>query len=670
MPVPRPSQKNHAKSAGSAPASLMPFLTTPLPHQPLPPVHAVQDTRPSVLQPPRHIIYPSQQPPISNRVVCVNAGGSGYAPAYNPYQHTTYVTNYYPTAYPSYGYYGDMKGTYVTPAPPPMAAYPAQHLPSSYPYQPSSAHQAGPPVSYPTSIYSGPVPYQAPAYSNHSSGPVGMRHLLNPDPVAAPTSTAPLSTRSANPSLPSVGVGKIDLGLDRMQRVIREIGALHVPAIHLAGTNGKGSVSAMLESCLRAAKLKVGRYNSPHLLEPRDAIRLNGRALDADSYRRATAHVESVGKRIGVSLTSFEVATAAAYAIFIDYKPDVMIIECGMGGARDATNVIPPEYVLATALTSVGLDHTAFLGDTVEAITEEKTKIAAKDALFFMGNQTHRTVIDIALQVIQARGARGATVCPAVTAVPEQEKGTVYPGFVMPSMPILRFTLPDTRPDEPTHIDVRLPLPGKHQQDNAALAMSIIYHLSKDARAIHIQPKLADLNLDHIRLGIERAKWAGRCTWLDVRNDVHNHRPILVDGAHNADSAARLRAYIDTCLPAGGNVSFIVALSDSKGKTPDSVLQPLLRPGDSVAAVEFSHPVEGMPWIKPVPHQTVRSIVTDILGQGSVWLASEETEPLRSQAGLEGALAWARGKNQLTVVCGSLYLVADVYRFLGLQDTV
>lgn len=441
------------------------------------------------------------------------------------------------------------------------------------------------------------------------------------------------------------------------------------PAIHIAGTNGKGSVSAMLESSLRAAGMKTARYNSPHLLEPRDAIRLDGSPVSESQYRQAIYHVERMGKKLGIHATSFEVATAAAYNLISDYKPDIMLIECGMGGARDATNVIPPEYVLATALTSVGLDHTAFLGDTIEAITEEKSNIAVKDGLFFVSRQSEPKVISTAGMVARSREARlvhatGSFVCPetqGVEALPGQE------GVFKPKLPQVKFQL-DSIPGHPcpVTIDIRVPLPGTHQANNAGLAVTILHHLRGNHRARQILPKLGDITQDHIQQGIESAKWAGRCSWLPNKAVEKRESQILVDGAHNADSAKTLREYIDSCRPDTGKVTFVLSLSDSKGKTPESVLQPLLRAGDNVAIVEFTHPVEGMPWIKPVASDVLEPIAKGLIGDGTVWRGREGD----GKAGLNAALQWAEEKRGLTVVCGSLYLVADVYRSLGLEGEI
>lgn len=181
-----------------------------------------------------------------------------------------------------------------------------------------------------------------------------------------------------------------------------------VPAIHLAGTNGKGSVSAILESCLMAAGMKVARYNSPHLVEPRDAIRINGVPPSKQDYANAVDLIEHVNRLGSLQATTFEIATAAAYFLInsIQSPIDVMIIECGLGGAKDATNIIPDEITLASALTSVGLDHTAYLGDTIAEIAAEKSEIAVRGGLLIVGPQTHRDAVTVASRVAARIGAK------------------------------------------------------------------------------------------------------------------------------------------------------------------------------------------------------------------------------------------------------------------------
>lgn len=472
------------------------------------------------------------------------------------------------------------------------------------------------------------------------------------------------------------GVGKIDLGLARMSALMQALSPTPIPAIHLAGTNGKGSVSALLESVLLASGLRVGRYNSPHLIEPRDAIRVDGVPPPREEYEWCKSRVIHVSKTKGIEATTFEIATAAAYFLLGRSGVEVMIVECGMGGARDATNVLDPSMVLASGLTAVGLDHTAFLGDTIEAIAEEKAKIAVTGGLLVVAPQPYPQASSVAALVAQSRGAT-AIQAPRSTVI-ESSKG---PASIRPWSPPQPAVI--STPLGPDHdIVTRLNLPGEHQVDNLSLALAILQGVRTDSRARKILPRLAQISDEAIRQGVEWTRWAGRCSWEiyggggPVGERSGPSLPVLVDGAHNADSATTLRAYLDSLGDVAGAVRWIISLSDSKGKSVESVLSPLLRRGDEVVAMEFGTPVEGMPWVQPVSAEEVARVARRLVGSASEAEAAEAAEAgdagglvsiikQRGSEGVKEALDARRTEEKLVVLCGSLYLVADFYRLLS-----
>jgi folylpolyglutamate synthase/dihydrofolate synthase len=440
-----------------------------------------------------------------------------------------------------------------------------------------------------------------------------------------------------------------------MQTLMSLLTRLTTPAIHLAGTNGKGSVSAILESCLLAGGMSTARYNSPHLVEPRDAISINGTPPSREVYDSAMNRVRNLNDANGVKATTFEIATAAAYLMIQEARVDLMVIECGMGGLRDATNIIPPDLILASGLTSVGLDHTAFLGDTIAKIAEEKSRIVVPGGLLVIAPQKDGIVFETASRVVQEVGAR-ITLSARFSISPGNTAGELSlnpfhppePTNCVVNIPVLRN---GSRVVEP--INVKLNLPGVHQAENLSCALTILSTIRLDERALRIQPKLARLDNSALQHGVERTRWRGRCSW----EVLDSGRAILVDGAHNSDSAETLRGYID-CLGLGsGNVTFLLGLSDSPGKSVESVLKPLLRNGDRVGCVSFTTPVEGMPWIKGVDSEVVATKAREIVGSMGT------TEVI---SGLRAGLDWAQeGEEGLIVVCGSLYLVADYYRLKG-----
>lgn len=484
------------------------------------------------------------------------------------------------------------------------------------------------------------------------------------------------------------GPGGIDLGLSRMQTLISAFPPLLVPAIHLAGTNGKGSVSALLESCFLSAGFRVARYNSPHLLEPRDALRIDGIPPTERQWEEAVRIVKEMDEERKVGATVFEITTAAAYWLIYNTTTwcqggvDVMIVECGMGGARDATNVIPAHTILASALTSVGLDHTAFLGETVGEITKEKASIAVQDAVFVIGPQQYDGVVDMAKKTAEERGAK------VVEALRTERVSKAMDGQVMSLKPFkaprpvkVRTLLPSiptatassssrrsglrssSRNSISISITTQLSLPGNHQLDNLSVALTILYAIRHDTRAKQILPLLEKLTDAAIQQGVASCQWEGRCSWVRyVGNGRGKPYSFLVDGAHNSDSAKVLRNYIDSLSLRGNGqkppLRFIVSLSASPGKSIDSVLSPLLRHGDEIEVVEFTTPVQNMPWIKTVPREEVAQIAGQLLGEEAVGIGGI------GEDGVRDALRNAKRSGRLAVVCGSLYLVADVYRLL------
>ncbi|GMK54594.1 hypothetical protein CspeluHIS016_0111800 [Cutaneotrichosporon spelunceum] len=475
----------------------------------------------------------------------------------------------------------------------------------------------------------------------------------NRSPVARP----PAPVRP--PTAPG-GVGKIDLGLDRMRDLMRGLPPMTVPAVHLAGTNGKGSVSALMESCFRAAGFRTARYNSPHLLEARDAVRIDGLPPSREQYAEALMQVERTARERNLEPTTFEVATAAFFYLASTAQPpvDVMIVECGMGGARDATNVMPDQIILASGLTSVGLDHTDRLGSTIGEIAREKASILVEGAVLVTSPELHPEATSVAHAIAAERGAHFVPAAPSSVLAP-QGPLSLTP-FREPAPSQIRTPLAGTAAK---YLDTSLGLGGAHQLDNLSLALTMLDVMRHDRRALYIQPRLSQITEAHMIAGVANTRWEGRCSWLAWR-DGDVSVPILADGAHNADSAATLRAYIDSLNLPSRPRTFILSLSANPGKTPKSVLAPLLRPGDRIALVDFTTPVEGMPWIRPADKGAVRAAaealqageIVDIPGAGPPALAN--------------ALRWAqsdwnvRGPG-LTVVCGSLYLVADAYRLIG-----
>jgi dihydrofolate synthase/folylpolyglutamate synthase len=273
------------------------------------------------------------------------------------------------------------------------------------------------------------------------------------------------------------------LGLSPMRQACARAGhperAFRV--VHVAGTNGKGSVCAMVESIARAAGIRTGMYTSPHLCRFAERIRVDGEALTDD----ALAAILTRALDEGPDLSFFETATLAAFLAFREAKVDLAVVEVGLGGRLDATNVIPTP--VAAAITRIALDHQDRLGNTLEAIAREKAGIAKAGLDLLLGEMPE----SVKAAIDEVAHAAGATTT-RVSDVP------------------LGVSLPDT-----------LGLAGAHQRDNARIAAALGTRIGAPVSAIlH---------------GLQQVQWPGR---LERIGDV------LLDGAHNPDGARALAAHV------------------------------------------------------------------------------------------------------------------------------
>ncbi|WP_283765468.1 bifunctional folylpolyglutamate synthase/dihydrofolate synthase [Roseofilum capinflatum] len=388
----------------------------------------------------------------------------------------------------------------------------------------------------------------------------------------------------------------VHLGLDRIKHLLAALGNPQdrVPLIHVAGTNGKGSVCAYIGSILEAAGYGVGRYTSPHLRDWTERICINGQAIaPEDLYNNLVKVLEVVNPED--SPTQFELFTAAAWLYFADQECDVGVMEVGLGGRLDATNVC--DRPLATVIVSIGWDHWQVLGPTLGDIAREKAGILKADCPAIIGAvpPEAKTVIQERIQALN---------CPAIYPPAAQDLGGGKARFA--------------------DIEYQLPLVGAHQLQNSALAIATIQSLPPSGWTISPQA---------IQQGIARTQWPGRLEW-----SIWKHQRILIDGAHNPESAIVLRHYLDTLEPTP--IHWVMGMLSTKSHT--EILQILLRPGDRLFTV-------------PVPDSNCAS------PQELVELAQTLQPDLCSgepYADLADALdAAAIDSSGLTVVCGSLYLL-------------
>ena len=493
----------------------------------------------------------------------------------------------------------------------------------------------------------------------------------------------------------------MNLSLERIQVLLSHLPQYSLPTIHIAGTNGKGSVSSFVASILQTSGFTVGRFNSPHLISVLDSIIINGEPVVLDLYNDARRAVEDVDSQANIGASSFELLTATALMLFESAKLDIVVLEVGMGGRTDATNAISDDCVLVSALAAVDLDHQKFLGDTVGAIATQKAGIARRGRPFVVGPQKHPDVVVAVRAVVEEVGAELLCAHPALSRAWDEDEDEAADGPADPAAVASSLSLPfrpaAARPVAlylscfPRPIYTQLPLHGDHQLDNLGVAGGIISSLLTHSSCVHRLPFRSKITPSAIAAGVRSTTWAGRLSFHNVplsklrlpnggtAEDPDESLVVLVDGAHNPASASVLASYISHLVkstPIGDdsekelNLTFILALSHSPPKTPSQTLSPLLsfeRPRDvkvnvSAAALEFT-PVEGMPWVHPVPSSEIREVIEDIDRDINVW-----TPGKGERVNVANALLWAheeqrrRGGKGLVCVAGSLYIVGDFYR--------
>jgi dihydrofolate synthase/folylpolyglutamate synthase len=295
----------------------------------------------------------------------------------------------------------------------------------------------------------------------------------------------------------------IKLGLDNIRAILAGLGNPERawPSIHIAGTNGKGSVAAMVECALRAAGLRTGRYTSPHLDRVEERVAIHGVPVDRALFESVTADVftvvddlQSLSRRSpgegGVMPTFFEVSTAVAFEIFRRQHVDVAIVEVGLGGRFDATNVLTPKI---TAITSIAFDHERHLGHTLSDIAFEKAGIAKPGVPLVIGRLPKEAAARVA-QVAADVGANATT-------------DRRYPPLT-------------------------LALPGRHQLENAAVAVAILERWSV---------VMSHVPTEAIVAGLTECEWPARLEWLRMPRGGK----VLIDAAHNPAGAQALASYLE-----------------------------------------------------------------------------------------------------------------------------
>jgi len=301
-------------------------------------------------------------------------------------------------------------------------------------------------------------------------------------------------------------------GLERIRTVLEALGNPQDRCrfAHVAGTNGKGSVCAMIESALRAAGRRTGLFISPHLIEPTERISLSGHPVSVPLFTGAFNRVHSEVEKlldagaIDLHTTYFETVTAMAFLIFAEAPTDIVVLEVGLGGRLDSTNVVHPDV---SVITQVDFDHEAFLGRSLEAIAGEKAGILKPNVPAVFARQRPEVVPVLENRARELGIPVKRTSEWTVSSLELEPRGS-------------RFTLTGE-----TTLQVRCPLAGEHQVENAITAAVALWQLG--------------VPVQEIEEGLARAQWPGRLERVSERPE------IVIDGAHNPAGARALGAYLD-----------------------------------------------------------------------------------------------------------------------------
>lgn len=403
----------------------------------------------------------------------------------------------------------------------------------------------------------------------------------------------------------------IDLDLDRQIGLLERMGRPQdrlPPVIHVAGTNGKGSTIAYLRAFLEAAGKRVHVYNSPHLVRFNERIRLAGKLVGARRLNAALEECERINA--GRQITFFEITTAAAFKLFSEVPADYLLLEVGMGGTFDSTNVV--DHPLGVVITPVDLDHQRFLGETIGEIAANKAGILKRGSPAVIGRQR-----DEGLAVIEKR-AKELRITPFV-------QGRDYDGYAQDGRLIYQ--------DEDGLLDLPPPaLAGPHQFDNAALAIAAARHFS------------LPVTQQHIEHGLRHVSWPARLTPLKgkLRDLLPRGHELWLDGGHNAHGAAALATALNE-MNRARPAPLVMVLGMMNTRPPADFLAPFAGMVEQVFAVTI--PGEENAHSAASIAESARAAGFDARSMRSVTTA------------LKAAAAIPRAR---VVICGSLYLAGHV----------
>ncbi|MEW6777642.1 MAG: folylpolyglutamate synthase/dihydrofolate synthase family protein [Bdellovibrionota bacterium] len=430
--------------------------------------------------------------------------------------------------------------------------------------------------------------------------------------------SAPADYAAALAYIRDLGRAGIDLGLERVRAVAARMGNPQdsFRGILVAGTNGKGSTSAMLASILEQAGYRTGFYSSPHLVRETERIRVQGKDISPEDFSRSAAAVyeacaeEAARRPLGRPLlTAFEFLTLLAFDAFAKAKVEAAVIEVGLGGRLDATNIVEP---LASVITPIGYDHQEYLGNTLEEIAREKAGISRPGVPLISGSR-------------RPEARRVLLACHREQGAPLWQAGTDFD--FMP----LRDRHMHYAGKNRTWRDLTVGLSGIHQLANASVACAAVEALLEGGKL-----QITD---EAIREGLARVRWRGRLETLSTSPLV------LADGAHNVDGARVLRRYLEQYVPFR-KIHLVL------GQRPDKDAEGFLAVVAPIAArITLTQTSDG----SLRPPESLLPTASKL--HGNVVVEPDFERILRQ-------VYWRKPADEMAVVAGSLYLVGEALSLL------
>jgi dihydrofolate synthase / folylpolyglutamate synthase len=407
-------------------------------------------------------------------------------------------------------------------------------------------------------------------------------------------------------------------GLERTAKLLDFLGNPHkkLKLIHVAGTNGKGSTTAMMANILSSAGYRTGMYISPHLYRNTERMTIDGKEITEEDFVKYAMEVMAMVKLMrekGLEEpTQFEMYTAMAFLYFESKKVDFAVIEVGLGGRYDATNVIDPTLAV---ITSISYDHMDILGDTIEKIAYEKAGIIKEGSTVIMYPQLFDEAAKLIEEVSREKKA---------ALIKADKKSVVLKGYSMIGQTIdFKYKGYDIH-------DIKLPLIGDHQLNNAAVALAAIAELNSMGHTVEVSA---------VRKGLETVKWPCRLSILST------DPLILIDGAHNEDGINSLQGALSKYF-SSRKIIFVIGML--KDKDYGYAIRMLMPMAYHTVATE---PVSERALSANAMAEAVKPYCSSVNAEPDIAKAIEKAKELYD-------------KDSMICICGSLYLAGSAYEYL------